>query len=630
MSDVHFDRSHADASAERVRLGKAIRFMNEFSQAQPYKGFDALVVAGDLSNHGVPEELVPFKKILDDNLRPSTKRVLCMGNHEHYGGNRELWQQIFETNANRRQEINGYQFIAISPEKGTCRDDDYSYLREWLAENLAAAASADPEKPIFVVQHYHVRDTVYGSWNKPGDFPAGTKDLTEILKKYPQVVHISGHSHVPSYDPRAVWQGGFTCFGTGSLSYFALLTFERERNFQFCSDSPYRRAGTFLIFEVYQDAAIRVRLYDLESDSFLDREYLVLDPKNVDKYVYTDKRFEEATAPRWPDGASAEILETSPTAATLQFSQAVDDFCVVSYRVVVEAERDGKWSEIQTRFVWSDYYMKKPADKLRLDLLELPSENRLRASVFATGAFQKETLEPIRVEFATPSPASDVDRSDPNPRGDFLDVLFDPEKGPINANPKIENPLEIVAVGNPKIVDDPSLGSVASLNGVDQCYFAPFSGIRSGNIGNEISLFLRFRLDLSKKKDQETISLFGSTESGGLGFEYYPKSKQLASRCWVDDKYSDLAVDFDSDQETVAVFTYDGKETRLYLDGNLVASAKAEGKFRFTQHASARAFCIGADVCPDRKARWFFPGEIAGARVYAWALSPEQVANVSK
>ena len=90
MSDIHFDRSHADASAERVRLGKAIRFMNEFSQAQPYKGFDALVVAGDLSNHGVPEELVPFKKILDDNLRPSTKRVLCMGNHRKLVRRKEI------------------------------------------------------------------------------------------------------------------------------------------------------------------------------------------------------------------------------------------------------------------------------------------------------------------------------------------------------------------------------------------------------------------------------------------------------------------------------------------------------------------------------------------------------------
>ncbi|MBP5620605.1 MAG: metallophosphoesterase [Thermoguttaceae bacterium] len=61
LSDVHYDASHNDQSPERVRFGKALRFMNEFCASQPYDKFDALVVAGDFSNHGVIEEIGSFK-----------------------------------------------------------------------------------------------------------------------------------------------------------------------------------------------------------------------------------------------------------------------------------------------------------------------------------------------------------------------------------------------------------------------------------------------------------------------------------------------------------------------------------------------------------------------------------------
>ena len=629
MSDVHFDRSHNDDAPERARLRKAIEFMNGYSKTQPYDRFDALLVAGDFSNHGESKELEPFKRILDENLSDSTARVLCMGNHEFYGGSREYWESVFETNANRRREINGYQFITISPEKGTCRDKDYVYLREWLSENLKAACEADPAKPIFVVQHYHVYDTVYGSQNKPGDFPAGTSDLIDILQRYPQVVHISGHSHVPSFDPRAIWQGDFTCVGTGSMSYFALMTFERERNFQLGSNVRNREAGSFLLFEVYQDNAIRVRIYDTISDSFLDREYLIADPKDVSKYVYTNKRFENATTPRWRDDSAAEIVEIAPRAVTARFGQAVDDFCVVSYRIVVEKRKNETWEETGVHYVWSDYFMKKPAEYIEYDVEGLEPQSAYRLKIYATGAFQKETFKPIVVEFQTSS-FEQVGRNEPSPRGDFLDVVFRRENGIRSAVGNDDSPLDAVEIGVPQIVADEKLGDVARFNGLNQCYLLPFSSVRAANFDNQITTLVKFRLDLTQKRDEETVSIFGATESGGLGFEYHPRRKQLVARCWINDNYRDLVAPFESQEETTAVFVYDGKETSLYLNGELVASDNVQGEFRFTRDSSARAFCVGGDACPNGLARWFFPGVIANARVYSYALSREQVVAVSK
>ena len=85
--------------------------------------------------------------------------------------------------------------------------------------DISAAVEADPEKPVFVFQHEHVRDTVYGSSKSDG---WGLETFTEVLSKYPQVVHISGHSHFPANDPRAIWQGNFTAVNDGGLGYFEL------------------------------------------------------------------------------------------------------------------------------------------------------------------------------------------------------------------------------------------------------------------------------------------------------------------------------------------------------------------------------------------------------------------------
>ena len=74
----------------------------------------------------------------------------------------------------------------------------------------------DPEKPIFVFLHQHIKDTVYGSqeW--------GTQDsakINAVLKEYPQVITFSGHSHYPLDDPRSIHQKDFTSVGTSSVSY---------------------------------------------------------------------------------------------------------------------------------------------------------------------------------------------------------------------------------------------------------------------------------------------------------------------------------------------------------------------------------------------------------------------------
>ncbi|MDO5309053.1 MAG: metallophosphoesterase [Planctomycetia bacterium] len=623
LSDVHYDASHNEQSDQHVRLNKALQFMNQYSAQQPYDKFDALVVAGDISNHGVPKEINDFKATLDANLNDATRRVICMGNHEFYGGSRALWEETFQTCANRHQIVNGYHFITISPEKGTCNENDYLYVREWLEQNIKEALADDPKKPVFVVQHYHVRDTVYGSASLPADFHAGVYDLADILQKYPRVVHVSGHSHIPSFDPRSVWQGEYTAIGTGSLSYFALRLYERARNFQPGANVDVDQAGVFLICDVYQDNAIRVRLYDVISDTFLDREYLIAEPGNIAGYIYTNDRFDVAEPPVWRQDAKPEMLETAPYAAAVRFNQARDKFCVVSYQIDAEIDEDGQWRPFDVYNFWSDYFMKEPAEHIDCELFHLKPNSKYRLTINGVNAFQKTTEKPLIIEFATPDDA-DVDRNAEAPEPNFLNVKFDQEKG-MSVTPEPQKVSYAPQFTAPVLVKDATLGPCASFDGKNQAFLFPYSLVHAGKLRDEVSLGLKFRLELDRRKSKERISLFGSTESGGLGFEYEPKTKTLIARVWVENDYVLLEVPFDRKDDVVAFMTYDQKVFKLYLDGKLVASKEVAGAFRLTLNDKAKAFCLGGDVCPKYQVRWFFPGVISRAGVYSWVLKPEQI-----
>ncbi|MBQ6620080.1 MAG: metallophosphoesterase [Thermoguttaceae bacterium] len=400
MSDVHFNKDHTPESPQRIRLAKAIQTMYSYSAQQAYPNFDALAVAGDFSDHGIAEELYPFRDILDREMKPETTRVLCMGNHEHYGGNREFFEETFGTKANNHYVINGYHFITIAPETGKCDEDQYLYIRDWLDAELKKAHEADPNRPIFVVQHYNVYNTIWGSADYPNEFHAGVKDLLGVIDQYPHVVHISGHSHAPSFHPRSMWQGTFNAVGTGSMSYFGNYP-EGLGKMRAADGVDRHQAGTFLIFEVYEDQSILIKLYDTISDSFLDREYLLIDPRDPETYTYTDKRLDDAPAPAWPDGARLEVAETTAETAAINIPAALDDYCVTFYTVTLEKENPEEGEKPRVVRFWSDYFMKNHAEQLKAVIDKLAAGTTYRVTVVGTNAFKKETPTALTGQFTT-------------------------------------------------------------------------------------------------------------------------------------------------------------------------------------------------------------------------------------
>lgn len=246
VSDVHIDGE----SGELWKWKKAIKHFNAV-------GVDAVAVAGDITNWGKIIEFRSFAKAwfneFPDNTRSDggkVDHVFILGNHDvwmnptlrsHYGNdedkikesiliyNREkIWKELFNEDYSGFfvKDIKGYKFIGshwrLNSDRPLVEGGEKCYyeakeLPGYLKEH---ADELGKTKPFFFVQHLHPKNTCHG---KEAWWPDNGHYTTEVLSAFPNAVCFSGHSHKPLTDERAIWQGGFTSFGTCSLSYSSSL-----------------------------------------------------------------------------------------------------------------------------------------------------------------------------------------------------------------------------------------------------------------------------------------------------------------------------------------------------------------------------------------------------------------------
>lgn len=384
-SDVHLNGD--PEAAEAQRLEKMINFMYDYSETQEYKNFDALCVAGDFADQGKPEQYDLFNKITSENLREGTQLLTCMGNHEfinYRDHDASLGARMYEKKRgelNTSVKINGYHFILCSyAEDGKT----FTSRLSWLNNAVKEAVKDTGDKPVFTFQHPAPFATVYGglSW---GDPSVGT-----VYLRYPQVVNFSGHSHFPVNDPRSIWQGGYTAFGCGTLSYFETELDGISGNF------PYNveEAAQFYIVEADDAGNVRVLPYDLITDSFFDNEYYLTDlaKRNYD-YSYLKMKLRD-NKPVFPEDTeiSVDVDENGDTILT--FTGAEDKYIVESYKVSVTKNgikaADDNFSGKYMYLFEEDVYT--------VNLGKLETGKKYNVSVTAMNAFA-ELSEPLTYTF---------------------------------------------------------------------------------------------------------------------------------------------------------------------------------------------------------------------------------------
>ncbi len=385
-SDAHIEGTH---SVGYTRLKKAIDFSLNFSQkSEKHQILDAVLMAGDFTDHGRPDEFDAFGQIFNYAQEKGTSLLSIVARgHECITLKKKSLDYFRKTTGQEtdfHRIIGGYHFIGLS----TCRLPALYYSpkqKRWLKQQLDKAVADTPDKPVFLMHHEHVKQTVYGSSKFDG---WGHPLFTKILKKYPNVVDFSGHSHYPLNDPRSLWQNEYTAIGTGSLKYVE-LTVDDER----CVHPPtYKDCATFWIVEADKDGNLHLMGIDCEAEEILC-EYYLKNPADKRNREYTEaKQRSRSKPPIFHKSVEISIKkENSVYSAEYPKAESTDGMPVFIYRVFVY-DKNGK--EIASGKTVPSYYLYKAEGGLCTEFGELP-EGKYKLKLFAETVYgvQSECIE---------------------------------------------------------------------------------------------------------------------------------------------------------------------------------------------------------------------------------------------
>ena len=375
MSDTHVG-DPGDERCERIRriipLSYEIAENNAF-----YKNLDAVVFVGDMTDEGNEVQFGAFYDSATAFLRPETRLIATVAKGHDCSVMGKSFLGYFQAKTglpvNFDTVINGFHFIGIS----TCDEEGIYYneaQREFLKGSLEKASAEDPEKPVFVFHHEHVKHTVYGS----SDFDGWGNDyFSDILFEYPQIVDFSGHSHYPLNDPRSIWQGEITATGSGSVHY-AEFTADGERRIH---PDGFREIAQFLIVEADADNNVRLRGFDGLSGALLC-EYLIKNPSDADAREYTPEKIEaRAKAPFFEAGAKPVISEENGDIhITIPQAVSADGEIIFAYRLKSFSETG---DELENLRIINKYWTGKPDKEI---VFTLTDESAKRISITAENA----------------------------------------------------------------------------------------------------------------------------------------------------------------------------------------------------------------------------------------------------
>ena len=348
VSDIHVAREGLQENLLWAGNARTFRHTLEWFRDQRV---DGVVIAGDLADNGVVEQLEVVAKVWNDvfpNDRApdgrKVERLFVCGNHDMagmaYAGallkdrseaerNRSLiladpkaaWERAFhEAYAPIwRKTVRGYSFVGahwLTNGAGTSHHSNPG-VRDFYA---AHAREFDPDLPFFHIQHPHLKDTCFGPWAWGHDEGAATA----ALSAFPNAIAFSGHAHYSLTDERTVWQGAFTSVGASSLMYgdlgwdeFPNEGFENSRTSGDCNAwrvNARKMMGYFnggdsrqgMLWSVYDDCIV-VRRRDFLADLDLGPELTLPLPAAEAKPFAFATRAKSFPVPEFADGARLRV-----------------------------------------------------------------------------------------------------------------------------------------------------------------------------------------------------------------------------------------------------------------------------------------------------------------------------------
>lgn len=620
-SDVHIGDS--GSYKEEKRLAKLFETSYFYADSQPYNKIDGAFFVGDISDRGTSSSLDKFFNIVNSNARNETKTRAVLGNHEFYTDSANTISRFLSSSGYSESDtdfvLGGFHFIMMCPDNG---GKGYSSSQKsWLKKRLAEDAKEDSTglKPIFVFQHHAVSGTVYGSerW--------GISDLTDILSKYPQVVDFSGHSHFPINDPRSIWQGSFTALNDGTLSYYEMgiagvtdsLIFPSDKQGGYEEDADHRDAAQYYIVEIDKNNAIRVKGYDLLSDTFIC-EYNIPSVGKTSDFIYTDSRKATSAPPVFDLSAEITLKGARTDAAIFEIPQASGDDIVQHYRFEVYNLNNNL---ISTEYALSDTFYFPTPETLRCVVKGLKACSEYYVKCYAVNCWAKEST-PLTLRFRTSDTTDNVSCYDSPVTPDVFSFIqlengaaYDGVSG-----------AELSRNGEPiPFIDSVTERCGAEFNGLNSYCFDGFRDKYPLIINNGVTFeYYGVFDDTDFQEGHSYVDLFSNQESGGCGLELTSDGK-VEFYVYTGGKYVHPGCTVEFGEPVHIVGTCDRRSVKMYVNGVLISSENAAPPISFPSSEDAQFLCIGGDSSYNGGTEARFTGKIVTANVYGRALTASEI-----
>ncbi len=266
LSDIHMTEETARRDMFRFGLDDLENFSSPL---------DALVITGDITDHGEETEWEMLKEAFD-GYNPAKNLIMAQGNHDTwteddgYNLAKTLFIEYNKEIADREIEneyystkINGYTFIVLASQTDRVAAYMSDEQLEWLASEMEKASKDG--LPIFVVSHWPINQThgLPETWGEddmePDDGGIGDQSarVEEILKSYENVFMISGHIHNGLVNESQKDVFGYTSVESDGSFHSVNLP-----SYMYLTGRGRIANGTGFTFEVYEnEVVIRARSF---------------------------------------------------------------------------------------------------------------------------------------------------------------------------------------------------------------------------------------------------------------------------------------------------------------------------------------------------------------------------------
>lgn len=615
ISDTHMKPSDSESDT------KIRNTLDYFVGKKP----DAIFIVGDVTDYGYESEYQRMVAAVSAKVPETIPVYYTTGNHDLYQDpEANHFKNYFKQEPNQYLEIKGHPFIIVGMNS---KSSPYynSTASTFLAEKLQYAAAKFPNKPIFVMYHVGLTNTVYGTTSSVSGEGWGSSYLQTIVNQYPQVIAFSGHSHFPLGDERSIHQNVFTSVNLGSVTYSEIENgFEggiHPTNFKEVTEgvyvTPVDNESLKAANSYFKD--FKVQRFDTYRKEEIKNPWLIKAPHNGTAFIYKNRT---GAIPAFAANATVTIKDITSSGGKLEWSQASspNDYDKVHHYEISVLDESNK--VLSTKKVFSQFYLNSntPA-KLTYDVTGLAHSTSYKIQVVAVNSIYTNKSSPIETAiFKTASYVPDA--SVVAPIADLFDVNYTNTKA---VDYSSSNHNIIAGTGNINYSYNTTLKQYLVTYTSNDQSIHKLNYANNSDFINKFTKSFTFEVFYKNTNTKDEIDIVGALESGGIGIE---QASGGSTQLWayISGGYKKVGSTITNASDYYhMVFTYDGTKLIAYTNGVQIGELLTSGNVVLPSNTAAHWFAIGGDANPSGNAQGSMPGDIVFTRLYSKAVSSDEV-----